>query len=99
MLCKTNENNQLFLSFLVIADRQRKELLITQETAQHLNDICRFSTGMYFRFKKKYPNLKEVHLCNFLNTPDQKSNRTFSKMILYIYRHNRTHSKVPKDNR
>ena len=60
MLCKTNENKQLFLSFLVIADRQRKELLITQETAQHLNDICRFSTGMYFRFKKKYPNFKEV---------------------------------------
>ena len=60
MKTTTNKNEQLFMSFPVIADLRNKKLLITKDTIKHLNNLAYFSTSSYFEFKHMYPDFEEV---------------------------------------
>lgn len=60
MLKATNKNEQLFMSFPVIADLRNKKLLITKDTIKHLNNLAYFSTSSYFEYKHMYPDFEEV---------------------------------------
>lgn len=54
------ETNQLFLVCPVTADLRKNQLRLPEETIKNLNDLGRYSTKMYFQYKKKYPDYKEV---------------------------------------
>ncbi len=54
------ETNQLFLVCPVTADLRKKQLRLPEETVKNLNDLGMYSTKMYFQYKKKYPDYKEV---------------------------------------
>lgn len=64
MNTQKKENNKLFLVCPVIADLRRRKLLLTKGTLKHLNNLSRYSTIIYFQYKKRYPDFEEEIIPN-----------------------------------
>lgn len=63
------EKNELFAVCVVIADRLRRKLLITEYTVKNLHNLSCHSTTQYFEYKMRYPDYEEIIIPNLRAIP------------------------------